>query len=139
LNAIPTAEGTIQIAMEKMDSTIHGSHVMVLGFGRIGKTIAHMLSSLGAHVHVVARKHADIAWITSSGYNPVFFQDIEADLHKPNLIINTIPATVLDSPKLEKINKKTLIIDIASSPGGIDFEAAKNLGIETVWALGLPG
>lgn len=139
LNAIPTAEGVLQIAMEKMDSTIHGSHVFVLGFGRIGKTIAHMLVGLGAHVYVVARKHADIAWITSYGYNPVFLQDIEADLHKANLIINTIPSTILDGRKLEKISKNTLIIDIASSPGGIDFEAAKNLGIKTIWALGLPG
>lgn len=139
LNAIPTAEGTIQLAMEKMDTTIHGSHVMVLGFGRIGKTVAHMLSGLGAQVHVAARKHADIAWITLSGYNPVFLQNIEADLHKPNLIINTIPATVLDGGKLEKLSKDVLIIDIASSPGGVDFAAAKNLGIETVWALGLPG
>lgn len=139
LNAIPTAEGAIQLAMEKMDTTIHGSHVLVLGFGRIGKTLAHMLSGLGAHVYVVARKHEDVAWISSYGYNPVFLQDIEAEIHQTNLIINTIPKTILGSSELKKLNKDTLIIDIASSPGGIDFVTARSLGIETEWALGLPG
>lgn len=139
LNAIPTAEGVLQLAMEKMDTTIHGSHAIVLGFGRIGKTLARMLLGLGAHVHVVARQHADIAWISSYGYEPVFLQDIDANLHKVDLMINTIPKTIIGRSELEKINKNTLIIDIASSPGGIDFEEAKNLGIETLWALGLPG
>src|SRR5699024_1819323 len=70
LNAIPTAEGALQIAMEKMDTTIHGSNVMVLGFGRIGKTVANILAGIGANVHVVARKHEDIAWIKSLNMKP---------------------------------------------------------------------
>ena len=40
---------------------------------------------------------------------------------------------------LEKINKDCLIIDLASKPGGVDFDKAKELGIKTNWALGLPG
>jgi len=37
------------------------------------------------------------------------------------------------------MKKDSLIIDLASYPGGIDFEIAKELGIKTNWALGLPG
>lgn len=48
LNAIPTAEGAIQIAMEEMPVTIHGSKALVLGFGRVGKTLAKMLDGIGA-------------------------------------------------------------------------------------------
>lgn len=139
LNAIPTAEGAIQIAMEKMDTTIHGSNVMVLGFGRIGKTVANMLAGIGANVHVVARKHEDIAWIKSLNMYPVYLSNIDGNLSEMNLIINTVPAVLLDEVKLTKIDRDCLIIDLASSPGGVDFSAAEKLGISTVWALGLPG
>ena len=31
------------------------------------------------------------------------------------------------------------MIDLASKPGGIDFDAARELGVNTIWALSLPG
>jgi len=139
LNAIPTAEGAIQIAMEKMETTIHGSDVMVLGFGRIGKTLAKMLAGIGANVHVVARKHEDIAWIQSLNMNPVYLSHIDENLSEMDLIINTVPAILLDEVKLTKIKSDCLIIDLASSPGGVDFRVAEKFGLATVWALGLPG
>ena len=35
--------------------------------------------------------------------------------------------------------RKILLIDLSSVPGGIDFGAAKDIGIKAVWALSLPG
>ena len=43
LNAIPSAEGALQVAMEASDITLHGSKVLVLGHGRIAKILAKML------------------------------------------------------------------------------------------------
>jgi len=40
---------------------------------------------------------------------------------------------------LRKVNKDCLLIDLASKPGGIDFEKAKEMGLKTIWALSLPG
>ena len=37
LNTIATAEGTIQVAIENTNRILHGSEVLILGFGRIGK------------------------------------------------------------------------------------------------------
>ncbi len=37
------------------------------------------------------------------------------------------------------MKKSALCIDLASKPGGVDFGAAEDLGIQTIWALGLPG
>ena len=51
LNTISTAEGAIQIAMEETNSTIHGSNVLVMGYGRVGKIVAHMLKGIGANVY----------------------------------------------------------------------------------------
>jgi dipicolinate synthase subunit A len=139
LNAIPTAEGAIQIAMEEMAITLHNSNILVLGFGRIGKTLSKMLNGLGAKVFCEARKYSDVAWIKSYGYNPVPLNEIVLYLSDMDVIFNTIPNMVLDYNLLSKINKDCLIIDLASKPGGIDFESAQKLGLNTIWALSLPG
>ena len=40
---------------------------------------------------------------------------------------------------LENMAKHTVIIDLASPPGGTDFALATEMGIKTIHALGLPG
>ncbi len=138
-NAIPTAEGAIQIAMEKSQITIHDSKCLVLGFGRIGKILAKMLNGFGAEVYCEARKQQDLAWIKTYGYKPVHLNDVEKVLGQCDFIFNTIPFMILDERKLNLINKQSIIIDLASKPGGIDFEAAQKLNLQVDWALALPG
>lgn len=139
LNAIPTAEGAIQIAMEEMPITLHNSNALILGFGRIGKILAKMLDGLGANVYVEARKYADIAWVNSYHYKPVPLNDLKKCLTQMDVIFNTIPSVILDYDLLNQISRDTLIIDLASKPGGVDFEKAKAIGLKTIWALSLPG
>lgn len=139
LNAISTAEGAIQIAMEETISTIHGSNVLILGFGRIGKVLAKMLEGIGANVYCEARKNVDLAWIKAYGYYPVHQNELNSMLPKYDVIMNTIPSMMLDEKKMQQVKKDCLIIDLASNPGGIDRNAAKQLGIKTIWALSLPG
>lgn len=67
-NAVPTVEGAIQIAMEELPTTLFGTRVLVLGYGRLGKLLAHRLKGLGAHVTVAARSYGDLAWIEAYGY-----------------------------------------------------------------------
>jgi dipicolinate synthase subunit A len=139
LNTIATAEGTIQLAMEETSRTVHGSNVLVMGFGRIGKVLANMLDGIGAKVYCEARKDEDIAWIKAYGYNPIHLNDLNEHLGKFDIIINTIPFQVLDKDRLELVNPEVVIIDIASNPGGVDRFAAKQKGIKLIWALSLPG
>lgn len=139
LNAIPTAEGAIEIAMKELDITIHGSNAMVLGFGRIGKLLAKFLQGLGANPYILARKHSDIAWIKAYGYKPVFVDDLKNYLRDMDIIFNTIPSKILTESNLKEIKKDSLIIDLASVPGGVDINKAKELELKVIWALGLPG
>lgn len=139
LNAIPTAEGAIQIAMEEMPITLHDCNALILGYGRIGKILSKMLQGLGAHVFLEARKYSDLAWIHSYSYQPVKLDDLEQYVSQMDVIFNTIPSIVLDSNILSKVSKECLIIDLASKPGGVDFDKAKEIGIKTIWALSLPG
>ena len=139
LNAIPTAEGAIEIAMRESDITLHNSNVLILGFGRIGKILAKMLQGIGANVYCEARKKEDLAWIEAYKYNTINLKDLEQNINKYDFIFNTIPNLILDKNKLKKVKKECVIIDLASSPGGTDFEEASKLNLKAILALGLPG
>ena len=139
LNSIPSAEGAIQMAMEATTITIHGSESFVLGLGRCGWTIARMLQGMGAHVTGVARKPADLARAKEMGIRPVDFLDLDQVIGQAEIVFNTIPQMVLEKKILECMLRDAVIIDIASIPGGTDFEYAQMLGIKATLAPGLPG
>lgn len=138
LNAIPTSEGAIQIAMENTDTTLNDSNILVLGFGKIGKILSKMLQGIGANVYCEARNQKDLALIKAMGYNKVNLKELDNYLSQFDVIFNTIPDMILDSFRLDKIKKTCVIIDLASSPGGTDFEYAKKIGITARLELGLP-
>ena len=138
LNTIATAEGTIQIAMEETQRTVHGTNVLIMGFGRIGKVLAKMLDGIGAKVSCEARKNEDISWIKAYGYNPIHLNDLNDNLNQFDIIINTIPFQILDSERLDLVKNDAVIIDLASNPGGVDRKAAREKGIKVIWALSLP-
>lgn len=139
MNAIATAEGTIEIILRELPVTIFGLSVMIIGSGRISKTLRHWLTSLGAQVSVSARSHADLAWIAIDGCTPIPMKEMERQINHFDVIINTVPAKILDENILSCLTPSALLIDLASKPGGVDFEEANRLGIRTIWALSLPG
>ena len=138
-NAVPTAEGAIQIAMERLSVTIQGCCALVIGWGRIGKILARKLALLGADVTVSARREADAAMIAALGMQDEITGRFCRGLSQYDLIVNTVPARVLGRELLASARPDCLIIDLASKPGGVDFDAAAQLGRETVQALSLPG
>ncbi|MFI3226243.1 MAG: hypothetical protein R3Y09_02425 [Clostridia bacterium] len=137
LKAIPTAEGAIQIAMENMPTTIAWSKSLVIGNGRIGKVLSKKLLFLGSKVTVSARKRSDFADVFSNNIESVDFCEIQEFDY--DVIFNTVPKCVLTKEILMKIPDDTLIIDLASSPGGVDFECAEVRSKKVIWALSLPG
>ena len=139
LNTIATAEGAIQIVMEETIKTIYNSNILILGFGRVGKTLANKLKALEANVYCEARKNEDLAWIKTYGYEPVNINDLNENLNKFDIIINTIPNLILGKEEMSRIKKECLLIDLASKPGGIDSKEANKQGIKMIWALALPG
>lgn len=139
MNAVPTSEGAIAIAMRERASTIFGSTCMITGYGRISKVLAHMLFAMGARVIVAARKHSDLAWAKINGCVAIPISKIKDYTSQVDILFNTVPAMILDEEILSSLNHDCLVIDLASKPGGVDFEMAKNLQIKTIWALSLPG
>lgn len=139
LNTISTAEGTIEIAISNTNKIIHGSKVLILGFGRIGKVLARKMAGLSAKVTCAARKNEDLAWIKAYGHQATNINTLGENLAQYDMIINTVPNLILTSERLQNVNNDCLLIDLASNPGGIDKKAAKDRGLKLVWALALPG
>ena len=139
LNTVATAEGTIEIAIANTNKIIHGSKVLILGFGRIGKVLARKMSGLSAKVTCAARKEEDLAWIRAYGHNETNINVLGENLSEFDIIINTVPHLILNKERLQYVKDECLLIDLASNPGGIDKKEAKERNLKLVWALALPG
>lgn len=138
-NSIPTVEGTIMMAIQHTDFTIHGSNVAILGLGRCGMSIARAFHALGAKVKVGARKSEHLARITEMGLEPFHLTDVEKEITDTDILINTVPQLIVAAGVIAKLPPHTLIIDIASKPGGTDFRYAEKRGIKALLAPSLPG
>ncbi|RFU61578.1 dipicolinic acid synthetase subunit A [Peribacillus glennii] len=138
-NSIPTVEGTIMMAIQHTDFTIHGSTVAVLGFGRTGMSVARTFQAIGAKVKVGARKSEDLARITEMAMTPFHLNDLATAVRDVDICINTIPVLIVSASVLANMPVHTLVIDLASKPGGTDFRYAEKRGIKALLAPGLPG
>ncbi len=140
-NAVPTAEGAIEIAMREMPITIFGAKALVCGYGRIGKVLSAMLQNLGADVSVSARRQDDLAYISVNGYHPIRFgsEDFRRAASQADVIFNTVPAKIIDKNLIENLRQSCLVVDLASGKGGVDFDAAQACSIQAIHALSLPG
>ncbi len=139
LNAVPTAEGALQIALEELPITLHDARALVIGFGRLGKALAPRLRALGAHVWVSARRYEQRAAAQGMGLGSEGVDHLPDWLCSYDLVFNTVPAPVLGVEELAALKEGALVIDLASRPGGVDLDAAAALGVRVIWALSLPG
>jgi dipicolinate synthase subunit A len=139
LNTISTAEGTIEIAISNTNKIIHGSEILILGFGRIGKVLARKMAGLSANITCAARKDEDLAWIKAYGHKATNINTLGENLSQYDIIINTVPHLILTPERLQYVHDDCLLIDLASNPGGIDKKSVKDRGLKLIWALALPG
>lgn len=138
-NAVPTTEGIIQIILEELPITIHGMKCAVLGNGKVGKNLSVALKALGADVTVFARKEKDFADIHTKALIPKHYYELKNEQSDYDVVINTVPAKVLSFSELKNLKPDCLIIETASAPFGIDFQAAKELALNVIKAGSLPG
>lgn len=138
-NAISTAEGTIAETIKNSHTNLHKSRCLIIGFGRCAKVLADKLKGLNATVTIAARNEEQLTVAETCGYNTVPLGLFYQELKKADFIFNTVPAKILDREALNFIKNGSIIIDIASMPGGTDFERCKELNIPAFLCLGLPG
>jgi dipicolinate synthase subunit A len=130
-------EGLLKIVIENTAITIHNANACVVGQGTIGAVLARYLVALGAHTHVAARNAEQRAAAYVAGATPHLLADLAALAPSLDLVFSTVPSRVVGEDVLSCLPKTALIVDLAAPPGGVDFEAARRLGLNAIWGRGL--
>jgi len=138
-NAIATAEGTIAAMIQNSYYNLHGSSVLIFGFGTCARAIADRLLSFHADICICARSGEARAEALSLGFDAIPFADLRGRLPGFLFIVNTVPSLVLTNELLNFVHPECLITDIASAPGGIDKESADKLQFHVQTLPGIPG
>lgn len=138
-NAVLTSEAAISIAVGGTPYGLLRSKCLVLGFGRIGRSLSTMLKGMGCDVTVSARKKEDFAWIEALGLKAVHTSMLGEHVKEMDILFNTVPFVLMTGEILEQCKSTVLVIDLASKPGGVDYIRAEELGIKALKAFNLPG
>ena len=128
-------EIAIELAIRETDITLSSAKVLICGFGRISKILSKMLKGFDCKIKIAARNPVQLAYIKALGFECADIYNLPSDC---DIVINTVPALVIDKNYIEKLKKSTLIIDLASKPGGCDFKECEKRGIKALHALSLP-
>lgn len=138
-NAVATAEGAIAEAVKESDVNLHGHSALVVGYGRCGEVLADKLCAMNAVVTVMERKEEKRSRAQAMGNYSISFEVGAGEMAAFDFIFNTVPAPVITEELLSRVKKGVTVIDIASKPGGVDFEFCQKNGICAKLCLGLPG
>ncbi len=137
-NAEISAEAGVFEAMLRSPRTLRGMRVLVTGYGRFGCSLAEKLAALGAHVWAAVRREEQRAQAEKDGMNAVLLSQLDAILSKMEMVINTIPAHVLNEDLLKLIPRNCPVLEMASAPYGFDVEQARAMGLSVSVLPSLP-
>ena len=138
-NAVPTAEGVAEILLRTLPSTVRGTQILITGYGRTARACAKLLDGMGARVTIAARRCSALAAADSAGYYALYLDEIYRYMQRFDAVVNTVPSLVLGERELSAVRRECPLVEIASAPYGLDFDAAKRLGLSVQIAPSLPG
>ena len=138
-NAELTAQCAVELLLNAIPYQLQGRRVLILGAGRIGKLLGLKLQHLGAQVTAGARDEAQRAWCKALGFGAVPLTELAPLLWQTDMLINTIPAQLLDASQLQLLPDGALVLDLASAPGGFRPQDLALLDLDVLPGGGLPG
>ena len=141
-NAIPTVEGILADIITNTEKTINDSNILVFGYGNIGKVLVNCLDLLGANISVGVILDDDKKNLDNKNINCFYSYNrnqLISEISKTDVIVNTVPKTIIDSHDIRYINRNAYVLDISSHPHGIDNEVLDEYFIKNKLYLGIPG
>lgn len=138
-NSYYTAEGLLGYIICNTDFSLKNSNILVLGLGKCGSMICHLLKKLNANVYFYDNNLNTINWGTSLGYNYLDIYENTNIFPTLNIVINCIPEKLLTRLFLELLDKNCILFDISSFPFGFDKETTDSLSLTLHTCSGIPG
>jgi len=130
-------EGLLKVLIENTRITIHKARVGIIGQGTIGFLLTRYMVALGAHVHVFARNPVQRAAAYAANAEAHPLDDLEQMASNLDILLSTVPKRLVGEDVLRRLPAGALSVDLAAPPGCVDFDAAKALGVKSIWARGL--
>ncbi len=166
VNAAATAEGAVAEAILSGKEILCGKKMLVMGYGRCGQVLAQRLCALGGKVTVYEKNPEKLAIAQAFGLEAaeaenesegceagtVTISSCSVASERPQTggkltgefwgqfayIFNTVPERVLGPERLSQIRHDAVLIDLASSPGGLDYAFCAQNGMNAKLCSGLP-
>lgn len=136
-NARLTAEGTLSQMIAKSSGTMYGSKVLVVGGGKIANAIIPLIKPFTDDITVAARRDEVRRRFLQMGCKAIDTADLSLDGF--DYIVNTVPYPLIDENVLKTAKLDAVMLDLATNPCGIDFDAAEKLNISAYLLPGVPG
>ena len=139
-NARLTAEGALMLLGSHTKGSLFGADVGVIGMGRIAECLCLLLRAVGARVTVYARRAEALSRARALGAEIVRFREHLPDgVMQHEMISNTVPHVLFGAELLALARHNTLLLELASAPGGFDRAAVAEMGLLYINGQGLPG
>jgi dipicolinate synthase subunit A len=138
LNAIPTAEGSIELAIRNSEKSIAYSSALITGFGHVGKVLADKVKWLFKNVTIAARSDKDIFLAKALGYETINMNLLSKEIQNYDIVFQTVPALIINENVVKNMKKDSFIIELSSGSVGTDAAIAEEYGIRIVHAPALP-
>lgn len=138
-NAVLTAFGALKILLEHIDFALPLGKYAITGYGRVAKEISSLLTSLSCDVTIFARSSSQREDAVIKGCKAEPLTQLPKKSNYFDIIINTVPDSVIDEETVKNMKKNGKIIELASAPYGLDFDVARKHSIDVVKAFSLPG
>ncbi len=138
-NSRLTAEGLLSEIIRLTPFSLASANVLLLGYGRCGSAIGNLLHPLCRTAYVVEWDLSHRAQAEKNGLTPVAAADFPEALPPCSLVINTIPAPVLEPGQLQRVPGSCHIFDIASAPFGFPADTTEKYLLPYFRIPGIPG
>ena len=142
-NAYLTAEGAVSLAMTATQSALRSSKCAIIGYGRIGKALAEMLKSFHSEITIWARKEEALTLAKENGFDAAKItergESLSGLVGKADIIFNTVPERIFSNELLISLPQNTILIELASAPGGFDPDIATQCELKFIDGRGIPG
>lgn len=138
-NAMLTAEGLLAEVIRYTPFSLSSANVLLLGYGHCGAAIGKLFRPLCSGIYLLEQdaekqklaKNNDIFSVT-----PEYLPQI---LPQCQILINTIPAPVLEPSMLRLLHHSCHIFDIASAPYGFPVDITRKCLLPCYRLPGIPG
>lgn len=138
-NAVLTAFGALKILLEHIDFALPLGKYAIIGYGRVARETASLLTALSCDVTVFARNSSQRDDAVLKGCYAKDLEELPQEAHNFDIVINTVPCQIIGEDILSNMKQGCKIMELASAPYGLNFDVARKHSVDVIKAFSLPG